>query len=177
MADAEFPREYLRRLVERRQIQQVGRGLYASLDFDPDEHFTLVTAAKRFPRGVVCLGSALRFHQIGTQSPHQLWLALERGSHPPQSFDVALRLCLMSEPCYSYGIEEHRVSGGTVRVYSPAKTVADCFKYRNKYGIDIAIEALREGWRAKRFSMVALTHAAKVCRVCRVMRPYLEMLT
>lgn len=177
MVAAGYPREYLRRLVGREQVRQLGRGLYASASYDGDHHLSLVEAAKRVPRGVVCLASALQFHGIGTQSPHQVWLALPRGSNFPRIDDLPLRFCKFSQVSYSFGVQEHSLSGGTVRVYSPAKTVADCFKYRNKYGLDVAVEALREGWRERKFTMKELTAAAVVCRVSRVMQPYLEMLT
>jgi predicted transcriptional regulator of viral defense system len=175
MVVAGFPREYLRRLVRQKQVRQLGRGLYASAGFDGDEHQSLVEAAKRVPRGVVCLVSALQFHGIGTQSPHQVWVALPRGSNCPRGLN--LRFCQFSGSAYSFGIEEHRLNGGTVRVYSPAKTVSDCFKYRQKYGLDVAVEALREGWRGRKFSMKDLADAAAVCRVTRIIQPYLEMLT
>jgi predicted transcriptional regulator of viral defense system len=177
MVAAGYSREYLRRLVGQDLVHQLGRGLYSSADFDGDEHQTLVEATKRVPRGVACLLSALRFHDIGTQSPHQVWLALPRGGNRPRIVDLPLLFCRFSGAAYTFGIQEHAVAGGTVRVYSPAKTVADCFKYRQKYGIDVAIEALREGWRDRKFSMQDITKAAAVCRVSRVMRPYLEMLT
>lgn len=174
---AGYSREYLRRLVGREQVRQLGRGLYASVKFDGDHHLSLVEAAKRVPRGVVCLISALQFHRIGTQSPHQVWLALPRDSNFPRRGKLPFRFCKFSEASYAFGIEEHALPGGTVRIYSPAKTVADCFKYRNKYGLDVAIEALREGWQEKKFTMTELTKAAAVCRVGRVLQPYLEMLT
>jgi predicted transcriptional regulator of viral defense system len=163
--------------VRQEQVRQLGRGLYASTGFDGDQHQSLVEAAKRVPRGVVCLLSALQFHVIGTQSPHQVWLALPRGSNRPHVVDLPLRFCQFSGNAYSFGVQEHAIVGGTVRVYSPAKTVADCFKYRQKYGIDVAVEALREGWRGRKFSMKDIAEAAAVCRVSQVMRPYLEMLT
>jgi len=177
MVLAGYPREYLRRLVDRHHVRQLSRGLYASAGFDGDQNQSLVEAAKRVPRGVVCLVSALQFHGIGTQSPHQVWLALPRGSNRPRAVSLPLRFCQFSGPAYTFGIEEHTLTGGIVRVYSPAKTVADCFKYRQKYGLDVAVEALREGWRAKKFSMPGLAEAAAVCRVSRIMQPYLEMLT
>lgn len=177
MVVAGYPREYLRRLVSQEQVRQLGRGLYASAGFDGDQNQSLVEAAKRVPRGVVCLVSALQFHGIGTQSPHQVWLALPRGSNRPRGMSLPLRFCQFSGSAYTFGIEEHTLAGGTVRVYSPAKTVADCFKYRQKYGLDVAVEALREGWRGKKFSMKDLAAAAAVCRVSRIMQPYLEMLT
>lgn len=177
MVVAGYPREYLRRLVRQEQVRQLGRGLYASAGFDGDQNQSLVEAAKRVPRGVVCLISALQFHGIGTQSPHQVWLALPRGSNRPRGVSLPLRFAQFSGLAYTFGIEEHTLTGGTVRVYSPAKTVADCFKYRQKYGLDVAVEALREGWREKKFSMKDLAAAAAVCRVSRIMQPYLEMLT
>lgn len=177
MVAAGYPREYLRRLVNQEQVRQLGRGLYASAGFDGDQNQSLVEAAKRVPRGVVCLVSALQFHGIGTQSPHHVWLALPRGSNRPRVIDLPLRFCQFSGPAYTFGVEEHALTGGTIRVYSKAKTVADCFKYRQKYGLDVAVEALREGWRGKKFSMKDLAAAAAVCRVSRVMQPYLEMLT
>lgn len=177
MVAAGYSREYLRRLVRQGQVRQLGRGLYASKKFDGDRHQSLVEAAKRVPRGVVCLLSALQFHEIGTQSPHQVWLALPRESNRPRVVDQPIRFCRFSGHAYTFGIQERSLAGGTVRVYSPAKTVADCFKYRRKYGIDVAVEALREGWRERKFSMKELAEAAAVCRVGQVMRPYLEMLT
>lgn len=176
MVVAGYPREYLRRLVSQEQVRQLGRGLYASAGFDGDQNQSLVEAAKRVPRGVVCLVSALQFHGIGTQAPHQVWLALPRGSNRPRGVELPLRFCQFSGPAYTFGVEEHTLSGGTVRVYSPAKTVADCFKYRQKYGLDVAVEALREGWRGKKLSMQDLAAAAAACRVSRVIQPYLEML-
>ena len=177
MVAAGYSREYLRRLVNREQVRSLGRGLYASVNFDGDHHLSLVEAAKRVPRGVVCLISALQFHRIGTQSPHQVWLALPRATNFPRSGNPSFRFCKFSKASYAFGVEEHALPGGPVRIYSPAKTVADCFKYRNKYGLDGAVEALREGWREKKFTMSELTKAAAVCRVSRVIQPYLEMLT
>ena len=177
MVAAGYSREYLRRLVGREQVRQLGRGLYASVNFDGDHHLTLVEAAKRVPRGVFCLISALQFHRIGTQAPHQVWLALPRATNFPRSGNPPFRFCKFSQASYAFGVEEHALPGGPVRIYSPAKTVADCFKYRNKYGLDVAVEALREGWREKKFTMSELTKAAAVCRVSRVLQPYLEMLT
>jgi predicted transcriptional regulator of viral defense system len=174
---AGYPREYLRRLVSREQVRQLGRGLYASATFDGDNNQTLVEAVKRVPRGVVCLISALRFHEIGTQSPFKVWLALPRGTNFPRTGDLPFRFCKFSQATYAFGAQEHKLPGGIVRVYSPAKTVADCFKYRNKYGLDVAVEALREGWRSRSFTMDELVAAAEVCRVRRVIQPYLEMLT
>ena len=177
MVAAGYPREYLRRLVQQKEIRQLSRGLYSSATFEGDQNQSLVAVAKRVPRGVVCLFSALQFHGIGTQSPHETWIALPRGTNVPRVTDLPVRFCRFSEIAHTCGIEEHQLSGGVVRIYSAAKTVADCFKYRQKYGLDVAIEALREGWRQKKIKMKDLSAAAAACRVSRVMQPYLEMLT
>lgn len=174
---AGFPREYLRRLVGREQVQQLGRGLYAASKFEGDNNQTLIEATKRYPRGVVCLVSALRFHDIGTQSPFQVWLALPRDTNFPRPNTLPVRFCKFSRASHAYGVQEHELPGGVVRVYAPAKTVADCFKYRNKLGLDMAVEALRDGWRRQKFTLAELTAAAQICRVRRVIQPYLEMLT
>lgn len=174
---AGYSREYLRRLVQQEQVRQLGRGLYASVSFDGDHNLSLVEAAKRVARGVVCLTSALQFHRIGTQAPHQVWLALPRTTNFPSSGNLPYRFCKFSTAAYSFGVQEHSLPGGRVRVYSPAKTVADCFKYRHKYGLDVAVEALRDGWRGKKFTMKELVAASAICRVGRIIQPYLEMLT
>lgn len=177
LVNAGYPREYLRRLIRQGHIRQIARGLYVSANYEGDQNQSLVEAAKRVPRGIVCLFSALQFHGIGTQSPHQVWLALPRGSNLPRDTELPLRFCLFSAVAYACGVESHAMPGGTVRIYSPAKTVADCFKYRQKLGLDVAIEALREGWRERKFTMPELAAAANACRVSRVMQPYWEMLT
>ena len=172
-----FPREYLRRLLENGTVEQLGRGRFVSSSFDGDQNQSLVEVAKYFPRGVICLNSALRFHEIGTQAPFQVWLAIPRGTNLPQGSKLPIRFCKYAPDAHAFGIETHKVAGGSIRVYSPAKTVADCFKFRNRYGLDVAVEALREGWRDRKFTTTQLGEAANVCRVGRVMAPYLEMLT
>ena len=174
---AGYSREYLRRLVGRDEVRQLGRGLYASAAFDGDQHQSMIEASVKVPRGVVCLLSALQFHRIGTQSPHQVWLAVPRGTNFPRGEEQPFRFCEFSKDSHAFGVQEHTLTGGTIRVYSPAKTVADCFKYRNKYGLDVAVEALREGWRVKKFTLSELLAAAEVCRVRRIIQPYMEMLT
>src|SRR5262249_46839841 len=126
--------------------------------------------------GVVCLLSALQFHGLTTQLPAEVWLALERGTRRPKEEQLPLRVVFFSGPAFSHGVEEHEVEGVPIKVYSPAKTVADCFKYRNKIGLDVALEALRECWRQKRCTMDDLWRSARVCRVANVIRPYLESL-
>ena len=130
----------------------------------------------RVPHSVVCLLSALLFHGIGTQLPPDVWLAVERRAARPASMNPQLRVVRMSGKAFSAGIEERLIEGVTVRVYCPAKTVVDCFKFRNKVGLDVALEALRDGWRSRKLKMSELVHYAKLCRVDKVMRPYLESL-
>lgn len=171
---AGYPREYLRRLVAREQVRQISRGLYASTSFEGNEHQTLVEAAKRVPAGVVCLLSALSFHQLGTQLPAKVWLALPVGTSYPRIRDLPVRFCKFSRPTHALGIEEHHLPGGTVRVYSAAKTIVDCFKFRNKIGIDVAVEALSDCLRKRSATISQLNEFAVACRVAKVMRPYLE---
>jgi len=167
-------REYLRTLVGLGLVGRVGRGLYALPDADVSEHHTVVEAAKRVPQGVVCLLSALRFHGLTTQAPSEVWLAIHPKARRPTVDYPPIRIARFSGQALGYGVEEHRLEGVSVRVYSPAKTVADCFKYRNKIGIDVAIEALRDWRRGRRASLDDLWACAKVCRVANVIRPYLE---
>lgn len=167
------PGAALHRLVQRGQLERVGRGLYMLPDFAVTEHHTKVEVAKRVPNGVICLLSALRFHELGTQLPFEVWLAIEGHAHRPQLDWISLRVFRMSGPAFSTGIETHVIEGVPVRVYSAAKTVVDCFKFRNKVGIDVAIEALHDYIR-KRGSLDELWRCAQACRVARIMRPYIE---
>lgn len=169
--------EYLRRLCRQGLLTRAGRGLYVAADAEISVHHGLVQAGKRVPHGVICLLSALQFHELGTQSPHEVWMALDRRAARPRMDYPPLRIVRFSGQALTEGIEEHKIEGVRVRVYSPAKTVADCFKYRNKIGLDVALEALRECWRTRRCTMDGLWRYAKVCRVQNVMRPYLEAMT
>ena len=171
-----IPREYLTRLVRRGELERVARGLYALPDADVTENTSLAEAGKKVPHGVVCLLSALRFHSLGTQNPFEVWLAIDSKARRPLARRLPIRIVRFSGPALTEGIEIHDIQGVPVRIYNPAKTVADCFKYRNKIGLDVALEALREGWRARRFNMDDLWRSAKVDRVTNVMRPYLEAL-
>lgn len=169
-----IPRIYLSRLCERGLLQRVGRGLYVLPNADVSEHHTLAEACKRVPHGVVCLLSALRFHGLTTQSPSEVWLAIGSKAWRPQVDYPKLRFVRFSARALGAGVEEHSIEGVLVRVYNPAKTVADCFKYRNKIGLDIALEALRDCRRQRRCSNDELWHYARICRVTNVMRPYME---
>jgi predicted transcriptional regulator of viral defense system len=177
LAARSIPRTYLKRLEQRGLLVKETRGLYKLPDAEVTENHSLAEACKRVPRGVVCLLSALQFHRLTTQAPSEVWLALERRARAPRERGQPLRLVRMSGRALTEGIEDHRIEGVAVKVYKPAKTVADCFKYRNKIGLDVALEALRDYRQKHRSGMDELWRFAKVCRVERVMRPYLEALT
>jgi predicted transcriptional regulator of viral defense system len=171
-----IPREYLVRLHQRGLVQRVGRGMCIVTDADIGEHHSLAEVCKKIPQGVICLLWALRFHGLTTQSPSQVWMAIDVKARKPKGNGLPLRTVRFSGDALQRGIEEHLIQGVTVRVYDAAKTVADCFKYRNRIGLDVALEALRECWRERRCSMDDLWLHARVCRVANVMRPYLESL-
>jgi predicted transcriptional regulator of viral defense system len=176
LADAGLPRDYLWRLHKAGDLERLERGLSAAPDSDFTENRSLVMVAKRIHKGVVGLLSALRFHELTTQDPFEVWLAMERGSRVPKGGYPPLRPFVFSASMFDAGIQEHVIEGTAVRVYSPAKTVADCFRYRNKIGTDVALEALQDCWRQKRATIDEVWEAATVCRVANVMRPYLESL-
>lgn len=169
-----IPRHYLHLLSREGAVQRVGRGLYVPAALDPSEHHTLAEACVRVPSGVVCLLSALRFHGLTTQNPFRVWMALEEKAWQPRVDHPPLRFVRFSGAAWTYGVERHVVEGVTVRVYSIAKTVADCFKYRNKIGIDVAVEALRDVWRERRATVDEIWRAAAACRMTRVITPYLH---
>lgn len=171
-----LPKDYLWRLHKQEKLEKVGRGMYAMPSAGLTEHQTVVQAALRVPHGVVCLLSALRFHDLTTQSPFEIWMAIDVKARAPKEEIIPLRIVRFSGKALTAGVETHSIEGVTVRVYKPAKTVADCFKYRNKIGLDVAIEALRDCWRKKAATSDEIWHYAKVCRVSRVIRPYLESL-
>lgn len=171
-----IPRTYLSRLCTTGELERIGRGLYILPGSDVTEHHSLVETSKRVPTGVICLLSALCFHDLTTQIPHKIWLAIGEKAWRPRLEYPPLSIVYFSQAALSAGVEEHQIEGVTVHVYSPAKTVADCFKYRNKIGLDVTLEALRECWRARCCSMTELWHFADICRVQNVMRPYLEAL-
>ena len=176
LATHRIPRIYLKMAVEQKSLVRIGRGLYRLPTAEPTEHQSLIECAKRVPRGVVCLLSALQFHGLTTQLPADLWLAIEERSWRPRLDYPPLRIVYFSGKALTEGVETHLIQSVPVQVYGPAKTVADCFKYRNKVGLDVCIEALREGWRQQKTTADDLWHFGKVCRVFNVMRPYLESL-
>ncbi|MCB1930758.1 MAG: AbiEi antitoxin N-terminal domain-containing protein [Rhodocyclaceae bacterium] len=171
-----IPRISLTRAVGRGELERVGRGLYGLPDRPISAHGTLAEVARRVPKGVICLLSALRFHGLTTQAPFEIWLAIQNKALAPKLDYPPLRIVRFSGEAWTAGVETHVVDGVPVRVTGVAKTVADCFKYRNKIGLDVALEALREAWRNKRMSGDELWQYAQICRVSNVMRPYLDSL-
>lgn len=174
LTDQGIHRQVLTRLVAQGQIERVARGLYRLPEQPITENHGLALAAAAVPRGVICLLSALRYHEIGTQAPFEVWMALDPRAWRPRLAYPQLRIVRYSGQALSAGVETHQMEGRPVKVYGLAKTVADCFKYRNKIGLDVALEAAREGWRERRFTMDELYSYAKICRVQRVVHPYLE---
>ncbi len=176
LAERDIPPDYLDRLYRRGLVDRVARGLYAWPEVEVSEHHSLAEATRQVPRGVVCLLSALRFHGLTTQSPQAVWLALPPKAWSPRVEYPKLRIVRFSGKALSEMVEEHKFEGVVVKVYGAAKTVADCFKFRTKVGLDVALEALRDCWRGRRATMDELWAAARICRMTNVMRPYLESL-
>jgi predicted transcriptional regulator of viral defense system len=171
---AGIPRATLRRMVQAGQLRQVARGVYGL----PERHFSrqhpLAEVAARSSRGVFCLLTALRFHGLTTQSPAEVWIALPEKARKPRLDYPRLRIVRFSGKALTEGVETHPVEGVNVRFYSAAKTVADCFKFRNKIGIDVAVEALKDFSRTHRGGANELARFARICRITRVIQPYLD---
>jgi predicted transcriptional regulator of viral defense system len=167
-------RAHLSRLVRDGLVLRQSRGLYVAACHAPTAEHTLAQVAKRIPEGIFCLLTALRLHGLTTQSPAEVWVALPEKARRPRIDYPRLRVARFSGPALTEGIELRRVEGVTLRVYSAAKTVADCFKYRNKIGVDVAVEALRDFSRKHRGGATDLARYARICRVRRVMQPYLD---
>ncbi|CAN7524824.1 AbiEi antitoxin N-terminal domain-containing protein [Variovorax sp. LjRoot290] len=156
------------------QLQRVTRGLYSLPDSEMTEHQSLVEVCRRVPKAVICLLSALQFHEIGTQLPHEVWIALPEATQTPAIDYPSLRIARLRGKAYSEGIETIVEHGSTIRVYSLSKTITDCFKFRHKVGLDVALEALKEAWRQRKLNIDEVTRYAKINRVAQVMQPYLE---
>ena len=167
-------RAQLSRLVHKGLVIRQARGIYVVARHTPTEAHTLAQVGKRVPEAVFCLFTALQFHNLTTQSAAEVWIAVPEKARRPRLDYPRLRVARFSGPALTEGVEEHRVEGVVIRVYSPAKTVADCFKYRNKVGIDVAVEALRDFSRRHRGGANELARFARICRVSRVMQPYLD---
>jgi predicted transcriptional regulator of viral defense system len=158
-------------------LERISRGVYRLSDLPPLSDPDLVSVATRIPQGVICLISALAFHRLTREIPHYVYLALARGDRPPRLGHPPLRVFWLTEPVFRAGVETHIVDGVSLRIYSPAKTIADCFKYRNKIGIGVAVEALRMLRERGELDPDQILHFARICRVEKVMKPYLQALT
>lgn len=175
---AGIPRAYLARLVDRGLLIQTGRGTYTHRDADLTEHHTFAEVARQAPTAVVCLLSALRFHGLTTQNPHEVWIALPRGAWRPARVGSAkARVSTLVPALYAADVEEHLVEGVPVRVYSGARTVADCFRHRSEVGLDVCLEALRDYLRQNPGGREALWRCAERVRIWSVLRPYLEAIS
>jgi predicted transcriptional regulator of viral defense system len=169
-------RRMLYSMLEAGLIEQLTRGLYRLADLPPLGNPDLVSVSLKIPNGVICLISALAYHEITTQVPHEVYMALERGTEPPRLGHPPIRIFWFSGQAFTLGIQTHKIDNVPVRIYSPEKTITDCFKYRNKIGLDTAIEALKLYRKNKRFKANDLMQIARACRVEKVIRPYLEAL-
>jgi predicted transcriptional regulator of viral defense system len=169
-----IPREYLVRLLAEGVLDRPARGFYVLADAEPDENQTLAEACKRVPLGVVCLLSALQFHGLTTQAPFEVWMAINPNARRPKVDYPPLRIVRFSATALTTGVDRRPSPGGEIRVTTPARTVVDCFAYRNKIGLDVALEALRDCRARKKATMDDLYRAAQSRRMANVMRPYLE---
>jgi len=176
LAKAGISREMLRYLHGKEIVERAGWGLYR-LAGQMEEHRSLLEASKLVPKGVICLLSALRFHEIGTQEPYEVWMALPNSAWRPRIKTLRMRFVYPSGKAFTEGIDIHEFAGGKMRVYNPAKTVIDTFKFRNKVGLDVAIEALRECLRSRKASRDELWHYAGICRVQKIIKPYMEAMS
>jgi predicted transcriptional regulator of viral defense system len=171
-----LPREHLLRLVRKGQLVRLSRGIYSLPGGRSTEHHSLAVVSKQTPRSIVCLLSALRFHDITTQQPSEVWIAIENKSWVPTVNSVKLRIIRYTGEALKQGVKTHQIEGVPVRIFSPAKTVADCFKHRNTIGLDVAIEALKDVLERKKATVDEIERYARICRVSRIIRPYLEAL-
>jgi predicted transcriptional regulator of viral defense system len=172
-----LPTIALTRLVQAGKLERVARGLYGLPGAAISEHRSLAEVSARVPKGVVCLLSALRVHEIGTQAPHEVWIAIPQHMVTPRLDQPAIRVVRMSDEALAEGVERLNVDGVEVPVFNAARTIVDCFRFRNKIGLDVALEALRDGWSQRKFTMDDLWRHAMSGRVANVMRPYIEAIT
>lgn len=173
---AQVSRVYLNRLVNEGKLTKAGYGLYALTENNFNEMQDFVEVAVKVPRGVLCLLSALRFHELTTQNPFEVWMAIKQNQRIPKVETVPVRFFRFAPTVYEEGIEIHSIEGVEVKVYSAAKTVADCFRYQSTVGFDVAIEALRDAWFKRKATMDELYHFAEVRNIKNKMMPYLRTL-
>lgn len=167
----------LQRLVSAGEVERWSKGLYRLTASEPTELDTLAMVTAVIPKAIFCLMTALSVHQIGTQLPRFVWLALDRKARKPKALSELVRLMRFSGPMLTYGVQTIIAQGISLKITSPARTVVDCFRYRNKVGIDVAMEALRDGFRTHAFTMAEIGRAAEVCRIRNVMKPYMQALS
>jgi predicted transcriptional regulator of viral defense system len=166
----------LYRLRDSGELEQLSRGLYRINEQKPPEYPDLITIARRVPKAVICLVSALSFHELTTQIPHAVSIALPKGTEQPRIDFPPITVYRFSSECYQIGIDTHMLDGVSVKIYNPEKTLADCFKFRNKLGMDIVLEALKLYRQRKQMNLHSLMQYATGCRVSSVMKPYLEVI-
>jgi len=169
-----IPRSQLRAWLRDGKAEQVGRGLYRRVAAEPSEHETIAMVAARVPSAVICLLTALRVHGLGTQAPREVWIALDRKARKPRLADLPIHVVRFSGPMLTYAVESREIQGVPVHITSPARTVVDCFRYRNKVGLDVALEALRDALAYRRATVAEILRIAEVGRVRGVILPYLE---
>lgn len=167
----------LQRLVAEGTVEKLGSGVYRLSEVEPSEFETIAMVATAAPDAIVCLLSALRIHAIGTQSPHQVWLAIDRKARVPRRLPAKVRIVRFSGQMLTYGVVTQSMQGVKVRLTNPARTVVDCFRYRKKIGLDVAMEALRDAVRSRKAMVGEIDRAAEVCRIRTVIGPYLEALS
>lgn len=173
---AGIARTYVQRLCREGRLVRIGRGFYQAADAGIEAQHSLIEASRALPHGVVCLLSALQSHGLTTQTPHEVWVMIGSKKWVPRKPPVSLRIIRATGAALSEGVERYEIEGIDVPIYSAAKTVADCFKHRNKVGIDVAIEALRDCLRQRKCTVDDLRRYGRICRVQNVMRPYFEAL-
>ena len=171
-----IPRAYLRRLCDRGELEQIYRGLYRIADAEVNELSSLAEVSKRIPRGIICLLSALQVHGISSESPHAVWVLVDRHARMPKMASPRLEVVRASGVARQHGIETLTIEGMKVQITTPAKTVADCFRYRRHVGLEVALAALKDYLRKRKGSIDALVAAARADRIYTLMRPYLEAL-
>lgn len=170
-------RSQIHEATETGALERVGRGLYALLGANLSEHHSLVQVVSRLPHAAICLLSALRFHELTSQNPHEVWIAIGPKDRKPSLAYPRIKVVRYGAERFEIGLEEHLIEDTRVRVYSAARTAVDLFSYRNKVGLDVALEALREGWKSRKFTLSEINDIARQCRMARVMQPYLESMT
>jgi predicted transcriptional regulator of viral defense system len=176
LSSAGVHRETIHRMVEAGDIIKLARGLYSLPDYQPTENYSLFEAQKLVAKGVVCLLSALSYHGIGTQNPSEIWMAIPRKTRPPKIDSSPVKIVKFSGEGYRNGIEKHIIENNEIKIYNIPKTIADCFKYRNKLGMDVAIEALKDVMLNKQATVDEIIKYSEICRVRKIITPYMESL-